>query len=313
MFWINSSTALIITGMDFLEVVFPVSGVKTNVLVPPLVAMSISFFSSMGGVSGAFLILPFQMSVLGYVSPSVSATNFVYNIVGIPGGVASYIREGRMNWSLAWVIIAGTLPGVFIGYYLRVRYFPDPARFKVFVGCVLLYIGLRLLRDIIKKRSQGDSAKVRKTNASPIEPVSIRLGKITFAFMGEHYSVSNAPLFILALAVGVIGGTYGIGGGAIIAPFLVTVFQLPVYAVAGAALMGTLITSVAGVSFYSLMPSAHSTSPDWLLGLLFGAGGLAGMYLGARAQKRVPQVLIKLMLCVILLSLSLKYILGVMR
>ena len=79
--------------MEFLEVVFPVSGVKANVLLPPLVALAISFFTSMGGVSGAFLILPFQMSVLGYVSPSVSATNFVYNIVGIPGGVAGYIKE----------------------------------------------------------------------------------------------------------------------------------------------------------------------------------------------------------------------------
>ena len=40
----------------------------------------------------------------------------------------------------------------------------------------------------------------------------------------------------------------GIGGGAIMAPFFVSVFGLPVYTVAGAALMGTLITSVAGVA-----------------------------------------------------------------
>jgi uncharacterized membrane protein YfcA len=30
--------------------------------IPPLVAFVISFFTSMGGVSGAFLLLPFQMS-----------------------------------------------------------------------------------------------------------------------------------------------------------------------------------------------------------------------------------------------------------
>jgi len=33
----------------------------------------------MAGISGAFLLLPFQMSVLGFSTPSVSATNFLYN------------------------------------------------------------------------------------------------------------------------------------------------------------------------------------------------------------------------------------------
>ena len=45
---------------------FAVSGVTVTPVIPVLVAFVISFFTSMGGVSGAFLLLPFQMSVLGY-------------------------------------------------------------------------------------------------------------------------------------------------------------------------------------------------------------------------------------------------------
>ena len=48
---------------------FPVSGVETNPAVPFLVALVVSFFTSMGGVSGAFLLLPFQVSVLGLYQP----------------------------------------------------------------------------------------------------------------------------------------------------------------------------------------------------------------------------------------------------
>src|SRR5450756_1028675 len=135
--------------MDFFQMTFSVSGVTTNVLLPPLVSMIISFFTSMGGISGAFLLLPFQMSVLGYTAPSVSGTNHVFNVVAIPSGVYRYIKEGRMAWPLTWVVIAGTLPGVFIGYYLRVLYLPHPKNFKLFVGCVLLYIGVRLVRDLL--------------------------------------------------------------------------------------------------------------------------------------------------------------------
>src|SRR5512139_4287156 len=146
--------------MEFLQMTFPLSGVTTNVLLPPLVAMVISFFTSMGGVSGAFLLLPFQMSVLNYTAPSVSGTNHVFNIVAIPSGVYRYIQEGRMAWPLTWVVIAGTLPGVFIGYYLRVLYLPDPKTFKLFVGCVLLYIGIRIFRELLGG-SKGLSAGAR--------------------------------------------------------------------------------------------------------------------------------------------------------
>ncbi|MCK5286380.1 MAG: sulfite exporter TauE/SafE family protein, partial [Thermodesulfovibrionia bacterium] len=115
--------------MDFLEVLFPVSGVKTYIFIPPLVAFIVSFFTSMSGISGAFLLLPFQMSILNYTAPSVSATNLVFNIIAIPSGVYRYIKEKRMAWPLTLVIIAGTLPGVLFGYYIRVIYLPDPRVF----------------------------------------------------------------------------------------------------------------------------------------------------------------------------------------
>ena len=127
--------------------VFPVSGVEVNPLIPPLIALVISTFTSMGGVSGGFLLLPFQVSILNFTSPAVSPTNLVYNIVAIPSGVYRFIREGRMNWPVAYVTILGTLPGLYFGAVIRTGWLPDPRNFKLFVGCVLLYIGLRLLYD----------------------------------------------------------------------------------------------------------------------------------------------------------------------
>ena len=119
---------------------FAVAGIDVQPWVPPLVAFGISFFTSMGGVSGAFLLLPFQMSFLGYTNPSVSATNQLFNVVAIPSGVYRYIREGRMVWPLTLVVVLGTLPGVFLGAIARVKWLPDPRNFKMFAGLVLLRI-----------------------------------------------------------------------------------------------------------------------------------------------------------------------------
>ena len=123
---------------------FPVSGVEVNPLIPPLIALVVSTFTSMGGVSGAFLLLPFQVSILNFTSPAVSPTNLVFNIVAIPSGVYRFIREGRMNWPVAGATILGTLPGLWFGALIRKDWLPNPHHFKLFVGCGLLYIGLRL-------------------------------------------------------------------------------------------------------------------------------------------------------------------------
>ncbi len=142
---------------------FPVSGVETPFWLPPLVGMVISFFTSMGGVSGAFLILPFQVSVLGFTSPAVSPTNLVFNIVGIPSAVYKYFKEGRMNWPLAWNIIMGTLPGLILGMFIRILYLPDPRAFKLFAGCVLFYIGGRMIYQLIADRGRETAAKSAET------------------------------------------------------------------------------------------------------------------------------------------------------
>ena len=131
---------------------FPVSGIEVNPALPLVVTFVFSFFTSMGGVSCAFLLLPFQVSVLGFTSPAVSPTNLIFNIVAIPSGVYRYIREGRMAWPLTWVIIVGTLPGVLIGAIIRVKYLPNPRAFKLFVGFVLLYIGVRMLYELFQKK-----------------------------------------------------------------------------------------------------------------------------------------------------------------
>ena len=294
---------------------FPVSGVEVNPFIPFFVAFAFSFFTSMGGVSGAFLLLPFQVSILGYTAPSVSGTNHVFNIIAIPSGVYRYIREGRMLWPLTWAVIIGTLPGVFIGARLRIRYLPDPTNFKFFVGIVLCYIGIRLLLDVFKKKERKKAALLtpRSGNQHRVILLESTLRQVKFDYDGKTHQFSPPIVYVVCFLVGIIGGIYGIGGGSIVAPFFVAIIGLPVYTVAGAALMGTFITSVAGVAFYQYLASVYTNmtvAPDWALGALFGLGGLLGMYLGARAQRFVPDRVIKSILCGCVLFVALRYIVG---
>lgn len=292
---------------------FETAGIEVAPWIPPLVAFAVSFVTSMAGLSGAFMLLPFQMSVLGYVHPSVSATNQLFNIVAIPSGVWRFVKEGRMVWPLTLVVVVGTLPGVIIGALIRVLYLPDPRHFKLFAGMVLLYIGLRMARDLVRGKKADKGVSNGGGDDFRTEVLFWNLKEMAYTFRGKTYRFSVPGISLMSFAVGIIGGIYGIGGGAIIAPFFVSIYGLPVYTIAGATLMGTFVTSVTGVLFYQGMAPlfpAMSIAPDWGLGLLFGIGGVAGIYLGARCQKHVPERALKAMLCLVLLGTAGKYIVG---
>jgi len=271
------------------------------------------------------------MSFLGFTSPSVTPTNLVFNVVGIPSAVYRYFKEGRMNWPLAWNIIIGTIPGLILGLFIRVWYLPDPRAFKLFVGCVLFYIGGRMLYQLIAERGKNTSGMAAETrmrqHASGLSCPAANSGRpairtlrwslscTEYEFFGESFRFHTSGLFALSLVVGLVGGVYGIGGGAIIAPFIVSFFGLPIHTIAGATLMGTCVTSVGGVIFYEFFGPlvalpGQSVQPDWLLGLLFGVGGFVGMYLGASCQKYVPGSVIRPVLAILIAGVGLRYVVG---
>ncbi|MDP8206066.1 MAG: sulfite exporter TauE/SafE family protein [Candidatus Electryonea clarkiae] len=292
-------------------VTFPSSGVETYWWLPFTVMAVISSLTSIGGISGAFILMPFQLSVLGFTSPAVTPTNLLFNVIAVPSGVYRYVREGRMVWPLTLTIIFGMLPGLFLGVLIRIHFLLDPKNFKLFVAVVLAYVAFRLFKDISLK-------KENRTNRSD-EPFVVQNGsrtlrRIGFDFQGDNYNISTPAIFFLSLLVGIIGGTYGIGGGAIIAPVLITVFRLLVHTIAGATLMGTFVSSVVGVLLYTTMGVIYASSgmniqPDWALGVMLGMGGAAGMYIGARSQRFLPSKLIKLVIMLSIMFVVVKYVL----
>jgi hypothetical protein len=72
-------------------------------------ALAIAVVTTPAGVSGAVLLLPFQVSVLGTPSPSVTPTNLLYNVVARPGAIWRYWRQGQTGGRLTWLLLSGWL------------------------------------------------------------------------------------------------------------------------------------------------------------------------------------------------------------
>ena len=70
-------------------------GTGRTEIVALVAAYVVAVLATPAGISGAVLLLPFQVSVLGTPSPAVTPTNLLYNVVATPGGALSVL--GRSN------------------------------------------------------------------------------------------------------------------------------------------------------------------------------------------------------------------------
>jgi uncharacterized membrane protein YfcA len=242
-------------------------------------AYLIAVVTTPAGISGAVLLLPFQVTVLGTPSPSVTPTNLLYNVVATPGALYRYWRQGQTGGQLALVLIAGTLPGVVAGSFIRVKLIPGPRVFALVVAAVLIPLGTWLL---LTRPVRGGKPDRRPARLIPV-PV----------------------LMALAAVVGCVGGIYGIGGGAFMAPVLIGSGHKPSEA-APAALASTFVTSAGGVITFTILALQQhiSVAPDWPTGIALGIGGLAGGYTGARLQARMPDLLIRRLVGVLVIGIG---------
>jgi uncharacterized membrane protein YfcA len=236
----------------------------------------ISVLTAPVGVSGAVFLLPVQLDLLGTPSPRVTPTNLLYNVIAVPGALLRYRRQGQLGGSLTRRLVAGTLPGVVLGAVLRVYLLPGAGVFRLLLAALLLPLGvLVLLRGTL--------------------PTGLRLGE--------------RGITVLAFAAGTAGGIYGIGGGSLLSPVLVSLGR-PLGEVAPAALVSTFLTSIVGAATYSLLAlgAPGPVAPDWTLGIACGFGGLIGGYLGARVQPHLPQTALRLLLGGIAIGLAAAYL-----
>jgi uncharacterized protein len=209
------------------------------------------------GVSGAFMLLPVQLHLFHVPSPAVTATNLLYNVVSTPAGAVSFWRAGSLDVPLARQLVLGTTPAVVIGVILRSTWFASDQAFAVIAGVMLTGLSIRLAVVALR----------------PARPAS------------EHADrrLSSRRIVAIGSCGGLIGGIYGLGGAAIIVPWLVGVEQLSPRRVAGAGLVTTLATSLVGATAFALasgLSIGDAAPPQWAGGIALGLGGAAGSVVG---------------------------------
>lgn len=228
------------------------------------------------GGGGSILTVPIFVYVLGYGAKEAIAMSLA--VVGATSlfGAVGHWRAGNVNARVALIFGAVAMAGTYLGARLAV-YFSGAAQLTLFAA-VMLLAAFFMFRE--KKPDPSSGAKPRDGAAE----------------------VKDMPLGLIVLegiAVGVLTGLVGVGGGFLIVPALVLLGKVPMKQAVGTSLLVIAMKSAAGFAGY-----LGQVRVDWGFMALFTAIAVAGILLGTWLVKFVPQAALKRGFAVFLLVMG---------
>lgn len=221
------------------------------------------------GGGGSILTVPIFVYALGLGAKEAIAMSLA--VVGATSlfGAVSHWRAGNVNLRLAAIFGAVAMAGTYLGARLAV-FFSGAAQLALF-AVVMLLAAFFMFRP---ERVPGG----RPADAAPM------------------------PLGLIVpegLAVGLLTGLVGVGGGFLIVPALVLLGKVPMKQAVGTSLLVIAMKSAAGFAGY-----LGQVQVDWAFMGLFTAVSIAGILLGAHLVRFVPQQALQRAFAVFLLVMG---------
>jgi len=237
----------------------------------------------MTGVGGGSLMTPLLLSVFK-LNPAVAiGTDLWFAAITKSAGSLSHHQAGHVQWKITGLLLAGSIPASLA----TVALMHSTGITKSWAGTLTVALGVALLLTaVVVAYRQAWQA------------VGLRLER----WLPEAHK--PALTILCGLILGVLVSLSSIGAGAIGATLIMLLYpRLPSHRIVGTDIAHAVpLTLVAGIGHATL---GHV---DWsLLGALL-IGSLPGIWIGAQLTRRMPEKLVRALLCVALVTAGLKVI-----
>jgi uncharacterized membrane protein YfcA len=218
-----------------------------------------SIFGSVVGLGGGFVMVPILRVAFGIEPAIASATSLFLVFANTAAASVGFLRDKRVDVSLATMLAIGAIPGSILGVYFVHRV--TVAQFDIIYGVLLVGLAIATLR--------------RRGVAS--RPV------------GEKTFLHNPAVAIPAgLVMGIASSLFGVGGGIIVVPLMLIAARMPPHIAAATSSFVILLSAPVGIATHIIAGDAR-----WLLVAPLVLGGLVGGSFGPGIAKRIssPQLI----------------------
>jgi uncharacterized membrane protein YfcA len=229
------------------------------------------------GAGGSVIALPLLYHLLGLSAHDATGISLGAVAASAWIGVITRARRSEIVWLPGLIFAASGALFAPVGQVFA-KYFSEVIIIAGF-STLMLYIGVRMWRQAISAPEDTRSIRaVRDNNELP--------SLIMFEQTADGYRINLRKLGLVligGLGTGILSGFFGVGGGFIIIPMLVTVTGILMKQAVGTSLFIVAMISSSGfLSFFTL----NDDVPVDLLGQV-AAGGVVGMLLGTFVGSRL--------------------------
>ncbi|MFC6800240.1 MULTISPECIES: sulfite exporter TauE/SafE family protein [unclassified Haladaptatus] len=239
-----------------------------------LIGILFGFF----GMGGSFLVTP-ALLVLGYPAKVAvgSGLAFVFGTSII--GALRHRRHGQVDYKLATIMTVAMTIGIKLGEHV-ITFLESTGVIDVVISVayvsLLATVGLFTLHDARTedKKSTGRDIS-EKVQSIEIPPMVTLKGDIR---------ISAVIIFTLGLAIGVLSGLLGVGGGFLLMPAMMYGFGVPAAIAVGTDILQITISGAFGAFVYAQAGAVNLPVVGSLL-----AGSALGARIGAGATKLVDE------------------------
>ena len=237
-----------------------------------LIGFGAGCLSGAFGVGGGIVLIPLLVLLLHVAQKRAQATSLVMVALAGAAGSLTYSIAGEVAWIPAAFILIGGLAGSLIGSSLVKR--TSDHRLQIGFGILLIAVAVRLLLPVTTQ-SNTDFASI---------------------------SAMAAVGFVLSgLAMGLLSALFGVGGGIILIPIIVTAFGFPQQLAAG-----TSLTVMAPIALFGAWRQSRTGATDWRMGLRFGVASVPGSILGAVVAVSVSGAALRVLFAALLVVVGLQ-------
>ena len=224
------------------------------------------------GGGGSILTVPIFVYVLGFGAKEAIAMSLA--VVGTTSlfGALSHWKAGNVNLRVATIFGVVAMAGTYLGARLAV-FFSGAAQLALF-AVVMLLAAFFMFREkkpipaaVGKTDAQGASAK---PDGADVKEMSLGL------------------IVVEGIAVGILTGLVGVGGGFLIVPALVLLGKIPMKQAVGTSLLVIAMKSAAGFLGY-----LGQVEVPWGFMAIFTAVAIVGIFAGTYLVKFVSQEALK--------------------
>ncbi|MDO8983049.1 sulfite exporter TauE/SafE family protein [Cypionkella sp.] len=293
-----------------MQIYLPIAEVSINAFLLLGLGGMVGFLSGMFGVGGGFLITPLLLFV--GVPPGVAVATGANQVVASSiSGVLVQMKRKGVDFRMGLVLLVGGFAGSFIGVQVfawmtalgQIDLFVQLS-YVLFLGLIGSMMFAESTRALIRAHRAGAAAPIRRAHVH----TWVHKLPLQMKFRTSGLYISVLPPAAIGASVGFLSAIMGVGGGFILVPAMIYLLGMPTRVVVGTSLFQIIFVT----GFTTIMHAINSQTVDMMLAFLLIMGGVVGAQIGARLSTRLKAEQLRIMLAILVLTVSFKIALDLL-